>query len=322
MPLVVVTGASGFVGTALCPQLVRTGWKPRAALRRTPPDAEHLTDFRVVGEIGPDTDWAPVLQGAAAVVHLAARVHVMGDSSHDTLTAYRRVNTDATERLARAAAAAGVRRFVYVSSIKVNGEATSERPFTEADSPAPADAYGISKWEAEQALTRVRRESGLEVVVLRPPLVYGPGVKANFLSLVKAVARGWPFPFAAVHNQRSLIYVGNLVSAIVRCLENPAAAGRTFLVADGEPVSTVELICGIARALGRPARLFPVPTGLLRLAGRLTGRRGAVERLLGSLAVDFASIRRELAWTPPYTFEEGIRATAEWYLREGRRSCG
>lgn len=322
MPVVVVTGASGFVGAALSPQLVRSGWQLRAALRRPPRAPEHLADFRVVGGIGPDTDWGPVLQGAAAVVHLAARVHVMADSGHDALAAYREVNTAATERLARAAAAAGVRRFVYVSSIKVNGESTSERPFTEVDIPAPADAYGISKWEAEQALSRVRRESGLEVVVLRPPLVYGPGVKANFLSLVEAVARGWPFPLAAVRNQRSLIYVGNLVSAIVRCLEHPAAAGRTYLVADGEPVSTVELIRAIACALRRPARLFPVPTGLLRLAGRLTGRGDAVERLLGSLAVDFSLIRRELAWTPPYTFEEGIQATAEWYLRGGRRSHG
>jgi nucleoside-diphosphate-sugar epimerase len=266
MPLVVVTGAGGFVGTALCSQLVQSGWQLRAALRQPPRGSEHQPEVRVVGEIGSHTDWAPVLQGATAVVHLAARVHVMRDSGRDAFARYREANADATEQLARAAAAAGVQRFVYLSSIKVNGEATSERPFTEADSPAPADAYALSKWEAEQALARVRRESGLEVVVLRPPLVYGPGVKANFLSLVDAVARGWPLPLAAVRNQRSLVYVGNLVSAIVRCLEHPAAAGRTYLVADGESVSTGELIRGIARALERPARLFPAPTGLLRLA--------------------------------------------------------
>lgn len=313
MPLVVVTGASGFVGTALCSQLVQLGWRVRMALRRPTPDSERAADYRVVGEIGPDTDWAPVLDGAAAVVHLAAHVHVMGAAGSDALAIYRRVNAAGTERLARAAAAAGVKRLVFLSSIKVNGEATSERPFTETDRPTPVDAYGISKWEAEQVLAQVGRETGLEVAVLRPPLVYGPRVKANFLSLVKAIALGWPLPLASARNRRSLIYVGNLASAIVCCLEHPAAAGRTYLVADGEPISTPDLVRRIARALHRPARLLPVPAGLLRLGGRLTGRRDAVERLLGSLEVDASLIRRELGWTPPFSPDEGLQATADWY---------
>lgn len=313
MPLVVVTGANGFVGTALCVQLRQSGWQVRAALRRAPADSAPPDDFRVVGDIGPGTDWAPVLQGADAVVHLAARVHVMGSSGHDALAAYQQVNTIATEGLARVAATVGVKRLVYLSSIKVNGESTPDRPFTEADKPAPLDPYGVSKWEAEQVLTRVGRESGLGVVILRPPLVYGPGVKANFLSLMQAVDRGWPLPLGSAQNRRSLLYVGNLVSAIVRCLEHPAAAGRTYLVADGDPISTPELIRGIARALQRPARLIPVPVGLLRLAGGLAGRRDAVERLLESLAVDSGLIRRDLDWTPPYSLGEGLRATADWY---------
>jgi len=318
MPLAVVTGASGFIGAALCPQLVRSGWQLREVHRHAPSNLRHQADLRAVGEIGPDTDWTSVLEGAAAVVHLAAHVHVMGASGRRALDAYREINSDGTERLARCAAAAGVKRFVFLSSIKVNGEATLDQPFIEADRPAPLDAYGISKWEAEQALARVGHESGMEVVILRPPLVYGPGVKANFLSLLNVIARGWPLPFEAVRNQRSLIYVGNLVSAIVRCLEHPAAAGRTFLVADGEPVSTCQLTREIARALQRPARLFAMPSGLLRLAGRLTGRRDAVERLLGSLVIDFSLIRHELGWTPPFSLEDGLKATAAWFFSKRR----
>jgi UDP-glucose 4-epimerase len=221
---------------------------------------------------------------------------------------YRATNTDATLNLARQAAQAGVRRFVFVSSIKVNGEGR-DAPYRETDPPAPQDAYAISKWEAEQGLWRIARETGLEVVVLRPPLVYGPGVKANFRRLLDTVARGWPLPLGAIENRRSLLYLGNFVDAIRVCVEHPAAAGQTFLIDDGQPVSTPELVRAVARAMGRPARLLPVPAGMLEFAGALLGKRAAVARLTGSLWLDSSLIRARLGWTPPYSMAAGMAAT-------------
>jgi nucleoside-diphosphate-sugar epimerase len=270
-------------------------------------------EYAEVGDIGPATRWDEALRGVDAVVHLAARVHVRVRSAPAAIAAYRRVNTAGTERLALAAAAAGVRRFVFLSTLKVNGEATQARPFTESDPPAPQDAYARAKWEAEQALHRIGARTGMEVVILRPPLVYGPGVKANFLALLKAVARGLPLPLGAIDNRRSLVYVGNVADAIVKCLEHPAAAGQTFLVRDGEDVSTPELVRRLARALGVKPRLFPVPPSWLSFAGQLTGRRDAVDRLIGSLAIDDAKIREALGWVPPYTLDEGLEATARWF---------
>ena len=304
-----VTGASGFVGRVLCDVLAASGCAVRKAMRAAAGNA----DMVAVGEIGPGTDWRAALDGVETVVHLAARTHVLRETSPDPLAAYLRVNAAGTERLARSAAAHGVRRLVFLSSVKVNGERTGDRPFSEDDPPRPEDAYGVSKREAEQALARVASETGLETVVLRPPLVYGPGVKANFLRLMRLVARGVPLPLGAVVNRRSLIYAGNLVHAIVTALNAPAAAGRTYLVSDGEDVSTPELVRRLAQALGVKPRLLPVPPMVLGLAAALAGKRGELARLTGSLQVDSSRIRSELAWRPPFTLAQGLDQTARWY---------
>jgi nucleoside-diphosphate-sugar epimerase len=268
----------------------------------------------MIDSIGPDTAWSAVLTDVDVVVHLAARVHVMQDSSSDPPSAFRQVNVAGTERLARQAATAGVKRLIYISSIKVNGEESST-PYTELDTPNPQDAYAVSKWEAEQILRQIATETGLELVILRPPLVYGSGVKANFLQLIKIVNRGIPLPLARVNNRRSLIYVGNLADAIVACVTRFEAAGQTYLVSDGEDISTPELIRRLADALGRASRLLPFPLKMLRLAGKLIGKSAEVERLLGSLTVDPSKIRRQLGWKPPYTIDQGLRETAEWFLK-------
>lgn len=301
---VLVTGATGFVGSALCGHLKAAGHTVTAAVRHS----AGLLGEVVIGEMSPLTNWRFALAGCDAVVHLAARVHVMDDTSDNPLALYRATNTAATLNLARQAAQAGVKRFVFVSSVKVNGEGR-DAPYRETDPPAPEDDYAISKWEAEQGLLQIARETSLEVVILRPPLVYGPGVKANFRRLLDVVACGWPLPLGAIRNRRSLLYLGNFVDAIRVCLEHPAAAGQTFLLDDGRPVSTPELVRAIARAMGRPARLIPVPVGALAFAGALLGKRAAVARLTGSLQVDSSAIRARLGWTPPYTMEAGLAAT-------------
>lgn len=252
------------------------------------------------------------LQGIHAVVHLAARVHVMTDRAVDPLGEFRKVNTDWTERLVRTAASQGVRRFVYLSSIKVNGEQTRD-PFTEADLPDPQDPYGVSKWEAEQALAAVSSETGLAAVVVRSPLVYGPGVGGNFLQLLNILRRGIPLPLALVDNRRSLIYRGNLVDALMRCVQDVRAAGRTFLVSDGEDLSTPELIRRLAKALGVTAHLWLFPPPALRWLGWVVGKSATIDRLLGSLQVDSSKIRRELDWHPPYSVDQGFADTAVWY---------
>jgi len=301
---VLVTGATGFVGTALCDTLAAFGYEVVPAVRSKSGSPHEV----VVGNLDASTDWRPALTGCDVVIHLAARVHVMNDEAQDPLALYRATNTEATLNLARQAAQAGVKRFVFISTIKVNGEG-SDVPYRETDVPAPEDAYAISKWEAEQGLQRIAADTGLEVVILRPPLVYGPGVKANFLRLLRTVGRGWPLPLGAIRNRRSLLYLGNFVDAIQVCVEHPAAAGQTFLLDDGEPVSTPELIRALARAMGRPARLPAVPVGVLALAGALLGKRAAVARLTGSLFVDSSLIRSRLGWTPPYTMGQGLDAT-------------
>jgi nucleoside-diphosphate-sugar epimerase len=238
----------------------------------------------------------------------------MHDNSDNPLAEFRRTNTAGTEHLARSAAANGVRRMVYVSSIKVNGEETSDgRIYSEKDIPAPQDPYGISKWEAEQVLQRVAQETGLEIVIVRPPLVYGAGVKGNFAQMIRVVSRGLPLPLASIRNKRDLVYVGNLVDALAVCATHPTAAGNTYLVSDGEDISTPDLLYRLGEAMGNPARVFPCPLLLLKLAGRLTGKSSQIERLLGSLQVDSGKIRRELNWIPPYSLQQGLQATAEWY---------
>ena len=299
-----VSGANGFVGRALCRHLKAHGHAVVPAVR----NASGIVDEMVVGNIDGATDWQPALSGCDAVVHLAARVHVMDDTAQNPLALYRATNTEAMLNFARQAAAAGVKRFVFISTIKVNGEGR-EAPYRESDVPAPEDAYAISKWEAEQGLQRIASETGLEVVILRPPLVYGPGVKANFLRLLQTVKRGWPLPLGAIRNRRSLLFLGNFVDAIRLCVEHPAAAGQTFLLDDGQAVSTPELIRAVARAMGRPSRLLAVPIALLRFAGTLLGKRAAVDRLTGSLYVDSSAIRSQLGWVPPFSMEAGLAQT-------------
>lgn len=310
---VLVTGANGFVGRQACAGLLRQGHTVRAAVRSANLPIENI-EVASVGSIDSGTDWTNALRGVDVVIHLAARVHMMKDGAADPLAEFRRINAAGTEHLARCAAASGVKRLVYVSSIKVNGEETRDgQKFSETDLFVPQDPYAVSKWEAEQALHRVASETGMEVVIVRPPLVYGPGVKGNFVQMLDVVAQRVPMPFASVHNRRSLVYVGNLVDALITCAAHPAAAGQTYLVCDGEDVSTPDLLRQLAAAMGVPSRLFPCPSMLLRLAGKLTGKSQQLERLLGSLQVDGDKIRRDLNWAPPYLLQQGLQATAEWY---------
>jgi nucleoside-diphosphate-sugar epimerase len=307
--LSLITGAPGFVGTALVTALQRRNI--RRALRQ--PAADARPGDVITGEIGPDSDWQWALTDVDCVIHLAARTHVIDEQNTDALAVYRRINVEATRNLAQQAATAGVRRFVFLSSIKVNGETTDVHPFTRDDTPQPLDAYGISKREAEDALQRIGADTGMEIVILRPPLVYGPGVKGNFLRLLQAVARGTPLPLASINNRRSLIYVNNLAEAIIRCMDTPAAAGKTYLVSDGEDVSTPALIRKLAAALGTPPRLLPCPPALLHFGATLLGKRAAAMRLTGSLAVDGTQLRQELGWQPRYSLDQGLNATAQWY---------
>lgn len=301
---VLVTGATGFVGHALGGSLDDQGHQVIPAVRQK----AGLDDEVVVGDIDGQTDWTAALTGCDGVVHLAARVHVMDDTAEDPLALYRETNTEATLNLARQAVRAGVKRFVFISTIKVNGEGR-DAPYRETDIAAPEDAYAISKWEAEQGLRQIAADTGLEVVILRPPLVYGPGVKANFQRLIHIVKRGWPLPLGAIRNRRSLLYLGNFVDAIRLCVEHPAAAGQTFLLDDGEPVSTPELIRAVAHAVGRPAHLLAMPVWMLEAAGTLLGKRAAVARLTGSLFVDSSAIRSRLGWRPPYSMAAGLATT-------------
>jgi nucleoside-diphosphate-sugar epimerase len=307
---VLVTGASGFVGRALVAALATDDrFRVRAAYRTAPVSAPAGVEALATGEIDAPQGWNVALQGINAVVHTVARTHVMRETEADALTSYRQINVLGTLSLARAAAAAGVKRFVFLSSIKVNGEATPiGRPFTEADAPAPLDAYGISKLEAERALSVLADETGLEVVVLRPPLIYGPGIKGNLERLTRLVARGVPLPLGAIRNQRSMIGLDNLCSAIMASLSQEAAVGRTYLVADGHDISTPELIRLIGAAMGKSPSLWAVPVALLHLAGGLTGRADEVRRLTGSLQVDAGLISRELGWQPETSVEAGLRA--------------
>ena len=306
---ILVTGASGFVGTALCRELIARRHTVRGTVRKLgPPGAASPELLQVpIPDIAAEFDRRALLDGVDAVVHLAAIAH----RSAGTEAEIRRVNVDGTVRLAEAAAGL-VRRFVFLSSVKVHGEDSGSGAYREADAPRPEDPYGRSKLEAEHALTGIAARSGMELVLIRPPLAYGPGVKANFLRLLGWVDSGFPLPFASVRNRRSLIYLGNLVDAIARCAEHPAARGP-FLVSDEETVSTPGLVSRIARALGRPARLVPAPPALLLAAGTIAGRRGEVRRLIGNLVVDPSRARRLLDWRPPYALDEGLVETACWF---------
>lgn len=302
---ILLTGGSGFVGRAMVHALQHRGTVLRQASRTPAPGAVFIA------AIDGATDWSQALSGVGTVLHLAARAHLLHDDAADPLTAYRAVNTAGCLRLARQVAAAGVRRFVFVSTAKVHGESTSPgRPFTEAMAPAPHDPYALSKWEAEQGLAAIAERTGMEVVIVRPPLVYGPGAKANFAALLRAVARGCPLPLAAIDNRRSLVGLDNLVDFLLLCLEHPAAANQTFLVSDGEDLSTPDLVHRLSRAMDRPARLWPVPPAVLQAGAALLGRRAAAERLCGSLQIDIAKARTLLNWSPPVSVDEGLRRAA------------
>ena len=370
--LTLVTGAGGFVGHPLCKELFQRGYRVRGAMR-SQGQLSAAGETVTVGDIDASTKWGDALRGVDTVIHLAARVHVMKDRAADPLTEFLKVNLYGTSNLARQAADAGVKRLVFVSSVKVNGESTapvstlssdpltpgtlfhgtlssdtlSPNPsplkgegkneqagegkgdragggkndeasevkvmFAETDEPDPQDPYAISKMQSEQVLQKIAKETGLEAVIVRPPLVYGPGVKGNLLRLLDAIDKGIPLPLAGANNLRSMVYVGNLVDALIACATNPAAAGQTYLVSDGEDISTAMLVEKISRLLGRNNRMFYLPPGLLRAAAKMLGRAEQTDRLFGALRVNDQKLRGELGWKPPYTMEQGLRATADWY---------
>lgn len=318
MRRVLVTGASGFVGSTLCESLRAANFQVRAALRRYRPSLHPDMEAVEVGDISGHTGWSSALSGVDLVVHAAARAHVLGDSAANA-GLYIETNARGTERLAEACAAAGIRRLVYVSSIKVNGEETARGAYTPDDKPDPQDAYGKSKWLGESLLKEVASRTGMEVVVVRPPLVYGPGVRANFLRLLRFVEMGLPLPIRSVDNRRSLVSVWNLCDLIECLLTHPLAPGRSWMVSDGEDLSTPELVTRMGEAMSRRTWLVPVPVSALRWSARLLGREAEIDRLCGSLRVDISRTRSDLGWSPRLSVEEALSRTVTWYL-EGRRA--
>ncbi|WP_448682085.1 UDP-glucose 4-epimerase family protein [Pseudomonas nicosulfuronedens] len=318
---VLLTGATGFVGRGVLARLRQEkDVQLRVALRGAATQCLDGAEVALIEGLSVAQSWAHALHGIDVVIHCAARVHVMDEQALDPLAEFRAVNVEATRHLAQQAAVAGVKRFVFVSSIKVNGEETAPgRPFTADTIPQPQDPYGQSKLEAEQALFDIARPTGLEVVVVRPPLVYGPGVKANFASLMRALRRRLPLPFGAIDNRRSLVARDNLVDLLLLCARHPAAAGQVFLVSDGDDLSTAQLCRSLSQALGVRPRLLPVPAALLRLLGSLTGRSQQVQRLLGSLQVDISVTRSRLGWTPPISVEQALQETAKGLGSEQER---
>src|SRR5665647_1029724 len=306
---VLVTGASGFVGGALVAQLIaREGYEVLALTRQPPPNPVAGARYLLVGDLDLQECWQPTLSGVHTLVHTAARVHVLHERVAEPFTEFQRINVEGTLRVAKLAAAAGVRRFVFLSSIGVNGVQTSVgTAFSETDTPNPHNAYALSKLEAERGLRRLSEQSGLEVVIIRPPLVYGPGVKANFAALMRAVQRGWPLPLGSVQNQRSLVALDNLIDFIVTCISHPRAANQTFLVSDGHDVSIAELVRGLARAKGVRPHLFAVPLWALRAGAALLGRSNDLQRLCGNLQVDISKARHLLDWVPPISLDQGLR---------------
>lgn len=309
---VLLTGASGFVGKGVLKTAQRRGLKIRPVFR-TLGSAREQNHAVLVSELDGLADWSQALEGVDVVIHAAALAHIMRGKAFDPLAEYRRVNVEGTLNLARQAVVAGVRRFVFISSIKVNGEATAlGHPFTADDAPAPEDAYSFSKAEAEAELKRVANETGMELTIIRPPLIYGPGVKGNFASLISWVRRGLPLPLGAVtRNRRSLVGLDNLVDLILVCAEHPKAARQTFLISDGEDLSTTELLKKIGKALGRPARFIWVPAGLISVIAGLVGKRAISQRLLGSLQVDIHKTCDLLDWKPSVAVDEGLRRAVE-----------
>jgi nucleoside-diphosphate-sugar epimerase len=315
---ILVTGANGFLGKVLCKELRRHSYAVIAAYRSMQQHVDQI-EHLVVGSIDKNTDWSVALQAVDVVVHLAARVHAMKETSEDSYEEFRKINVDGTLHLAMQAAKAGVKRFIFMSSIKVNGEFTEiGKPFLEEHPASPKDSYGLSKYEAEQGLFMIAQQTGMEVVVIRPPLVYGAGVKANFASMMRAVKRELPLPLGAIYNKRSFVYVDNLVSLILRCIVHPAAANQVFLVSDNHDLSTTELLQACAVALGVKPRLLSVPQGLIEIGARLLGKRSVAQRLCGHLQVDISKARRLLDWTPPVSVIDGLKVTAI-HLKQGEQ---
>jgi nucleoside-diphosphate-sugar epimerase len=311
-----VTGANGFVGRAVLRRLnAMSGIQAKGSVRRADATTDTGASVVVTGDLSPQTDWSASLTGADVVIHAAARVHVMDETAVDPLAEFRRVNVDGTLNLALQAAAMGTKRFVFLSSIGVNGaQSILDKPFSEADNPAPCNAYALSKWNAEKGLQGVASDTGLEVVIIRPPLVYGPNPPGNFRRLLRLAARGWPLPLGAIHNKRSFAALDNLVDLIVTCIDHPAAANQTFLVSDGEDISTTELLRRMGAALGKPARLLPVPVWILAAGAALLGKGDLSQRLCGNLQVDISKAKDLLGWSPLVSVNEGLRVTAEHYL--------
>lgn len=321
---IVVTGTTGFVGGAILGRLsAQANFELIAAVRKPVSALPGCATSVQIAGLEADTDWRKALEATHVVIHCAARVHVMNDHSSDPLAEFRQVNVEGTLNLARQAAAAGVQRFIFVSSIKVNGEGTAPGLVYRADDvPAPVDPYGISKMEAEQGLQALAAATGMEVVIIRPVLVYGPGVKANFLSMMRWLNKGVLLPFGAIYNKRSLVALDNLVDLIVTCIDHPAAANQTFLVSDGEDLSTSELLGKMATALRKPARLLPVPSWLLERGARLLGRQALAQRLCGSLQVDISKTRELLGWAPSVSVDQALAKTAEDFLQQSSGNVG
>jgi len=312
-----VTGATGFIGQALIARmLTHSNYQIYAAVRKLVTNFPSEVKQLKFDGVSSNTDWNNALQGVDCIIHTAARVHVMSDTANDPLEEFRNVNTNGTLNLARQAAESGVKRFIYLSSIKVNGEATLQgAQFTPDDIFEPTDPYALSKYEAEQGLLKFASESRMEVVIIRPPLVYGAGVKANFLSMMKWLYKGVPLPFGSIHNKRSLVALDNLVDLIITCIEHPAAANQVFLVSDGEDLSTTDLLNRVSRSLGKEPRLLPVNQKFLEFGLMLIGKKDLAQRLCGSLQVDISKAERLLNWTPPISVDEGLRKTAGYFLK-------
>ena len=313
--MILITGTTGFVGKALTDYLTNNQVNIRLAVRSKKLNTISPTVHEMeVGNIGPASNWSSALKKIDTVIHLAARVHVMNDVN-DPLDKFRKINTAATINLAKQAAEAGVKRFIFISSVKVNGETTSDdQPFTSDGHHIPTDPYGLSKYEAEQGLLSLAKETGMEVVIIRPPLIYGPDVKANFASMMLWVKKGIPLPFGAVNNQRSLIALENLVSFIIHCIDHPKAANEIFLISDGEDVSTTELLQKVAKAFQVYSWLIPIPVSWMKLAARIVGKGDVANRLFSSLQVDSSKARDLLGWQPVITMDEQLKKTADAYL--------
>jgi UDP-glucose 4-epimerase len=312
--MLLLTGLNGFLGSALSSRLEKEGnFKIRYIVRKL--SGISSSNIIAVGDINGTTTFPGVFDEVSVIIHAAARVHVMSEDSSDSLNEYRKVNVEGTKNLALQAAAAGVRRFIFISSIKVNGESTTRSvPYVETNTPAPEDHYGQSKFEAEEALKKISDESGMEIVIIRPPLIYGLGVKANFLRLMKLAITPFPLPFGLVGNHRSMVYVGNLVDFIIQCIDHPKAVNQTFLISDGEDLSLKSLVTHIRSSIGRSANLLPVPFFLFKTLGILTGKRDVIDRMVGDLQVNSSKARTLLDWVPPYTVEEGITATVTDFM--------